>query len=209
MVVAAALLWAGLAGAIATTEGKKGLLQLGDPAPDFSLTDVVSGKTVSLMDFKGRKGFLVMIVCRHCPFVQHVKKELTKLAVNYAEKDIAIVAISANDPAGYPDDAPDKLKAMAVEEGWDFPLLFDESQAVAKAYTAVATPDFYLFDENRYLVYRGQLDDSRPGNDLPLTGGDLRAAIDALLAGEPLAAKQKPSSGCSIKWKEGGEPAYL
>ena len=182
------------------------MLALGTAAPDFQLKDVVSGKAVSLADFAGKKGLLVMFICRHCPYVQHVKKELARLGKDYFRQDVGIVAISSNDAQHYPDDAPGKLKEMAQEEGFTFPLCYDESQEVAKAYQAACTPDFFLFDRNRKLVYRGQLDDSRPGNNKPLTGRDLRAALDALLAGSPVGSDQKASIGCNIKWKPGNEP---
>jgi len=184
------------------------LLELGTKAPDFSLPDVVSGRTISPGTFAGKQALLVMFICRHCPYVVHVKEELARLGRDYAGKDIGIVAISANDAAGYPDDAPGPLAAMAKELGFTFPFCYDESQDVAKAYTAACTPDFFLFDAGRMLVYRGQLDDSRPGNGKPVTGKDLRAAIDAVLAGKPVSPSQRPSLGCNIKWKKGNEPAY-
>ena len=185
------------------------MLALGTQAPDFRLPDVMSGRTVSLADFSGAAALLVMFICRHCPYVQHVKEALARLGHDYAKQPVGIVAISSNDAANYPDDAPAKLKEMAVEEAFPFPLCYDETQAVAQAYTAACTPDFFLFDRDRRLVYRGQLDDSRPGNGKPLTGRDLRAAIDAVLAGRPVAAQQRPSVGCNIKWKKGNEPAYF
>lgn len=184
------------------------MLALGTQAPEFRLPDVVSSKTVSLATFAGKKTLLVMFICRHCPYVQHVKEELARLGRDYAKKDVGIVAISANDAANYPEDAPASLNAMAQEEGFAFPFCHDESQETAKAYTAACTPDFFLFDASRRLVYRGQLDDSRPGNGKPVTGKDLRAAIDAALAGKPVNPDQKPSIGCNIKWKQGLEPAY-
>ena len=184
------------------------MLALGTRAPDFDLPDVVSGRRVSLRTFAGKRALLVMFICRHCPYVQHVQAELSRLGRDYAEKDVGIVAISANDVAGYPDDAPDKLKAMAEGLEFLFPLCYDESQETAKAYTASCTPDFFLFDASRALVYRGQLDEARPGNNKPLTGKDLRAAIDAVLAGTPVSPDQKPSIGCNIKWKKGHEPDY-
>lgn len=193
----------------ATTEGRKGLLPLKAEAPDFKLTDVVTGKRVSRDDFRGQEAFLVMILCRHCPYVQHVKAGVAQLARDYAGKKIGIAAISANDPVSYVDDRPESLKEMAREAGFTFPFLFDETQEAAKAYTAVATPDFFLFDRTFRLVYRGQFDSSRPGSNLPVTGQDLRAAIDALLAAKPIPTTQKPSVGCSIKWKRGSEPAYF
>ena len=184
------------------------LLELGAPAPDFHLPDVVTGKTISLDTFAGRKALVVMFICRHCPYVVHVKEELARLGRDYAGQPAGIVAISANDAASYPMDAPASLKQMAEELGFQFPYCYDESQKTAKAYAAACTPDFYVFDENRKLVYRGQLDDSRPGNGVPVTGRDLRAAIDAVLAGRPVSSKQKPSIGCNIKWKPGNAPRY-
>jgi peroxiredoxin len=191
------------------------MLELGTPAPDFSLPDVASGKTVKLADFAEKKALLVMFVCAHCPYVVHVRPELTRLARDYADKSVGFVAITANDVVQYPQDAPQPCAAMAREAGWTFPFLFDESQAVAKAYTAACTPDFFLFDAARTLVYRGQLDSSRPGRgpDRPgagvLNGADIRTAIDAVLAGHPVNPQQMPSIGCNIKWKPGHEPAYF
>ncbi len=216
--VLAVVLLAAVAGPVsaATAEWKEGMLKQGDPAPDFRLTDVVTGKEVSRNDFAGGKGLLVIFICGHCPYVQHVKKELARLGRDYAPggvngaasssgshagKGIGIVAISANDPADYPEDSPERLKEMALEEGFAFPLLFDETQEVARAYTAVCTPDPFLFDAGLRLVYRGQLDEGRPGGK-PSDGKDLRAALDAVLAGRPVSQDQKPSVGCSIKWKE-------
>lgn len=184
------------------------MLPLGTQAPDFALPDAVSGNTISLSTFNGKQALLVMFICRHCPYVQHIKGELAKLGKDYAKSSAGMVAISANDAANYPDDAPPRLKAMAEELGFAFPFCHDESQATAKAYTAACTPDFFLFDADRTLVYRGQLDDSRPGNNKPVTGKDLRAAIDAVLAGQPVSSEQRPSIGCNIKWKKGNEPAY-
>jgi peroxiredoxin len=178
-------------------------------APEFTLNDVVSGKPVSLATFAAKKALLVMFICKHCPYVVHVKDELIKLTRDYADKDLAIVAISSNDAEQYPDDAPASLKEFAVSNKLSFPLLFDESQSVAKAYTAACTPDFFVFDVARRLVYRGQLDDSRPGNDRPLNGADLREALDAACAGEAVNEDQKPSVGCNIKWKPGNEPHYF
>ena len=185
------------------------MVKLGSPAPDFKLKDTVSGKEFSLPSFAAKKAFLVMFICRHCPYVQHIKTELTRLDKDYRQKDVAIVAISSNDAENYPDDAPAKLKELAKEEGWSFPFLYDESQEVAKKYTAACTPDLFLYGKDRKLVYRGQLDDSRPGNGKPLTGKDLRQAIDAVLAGKPAPEGQKPSIGCNIKWKKGNEPKYF
>lgn len=179
------------------------MLALGTPAPDFALPEVGSGETLSLANFAGKKGLLVMFICRHCPFVKHIQTELAQLGKDYQNTALGIVAISANDAEHYPDDAPAKLREMATELGFTFPFCYDESQAVAKAYTAACTPDFFLFGPDRTLVYRGQLDDSRPSNGLPVTGADLRAAIDALLHDQPLPTDQKPSIGCNIKWKPG------
>jgi peroxiredoxin len=184
------------------------MLELGTPAPDFQLPDVVSGSPISLATFSAKKALLVMFICRHCPFVQHVKKELARIGRDYADKNIGIVAISANDAAKHADDAPDRLKAMALELGFTFPFCYDESQETAKTYTAACTPDFFLFDADRKLVYRGQLDSSRPGNGVPVDGCDLRAAIDAVLADQPVNPDQKPSIGCNIKWKPSNEPDY-
>ncbi len=182
------------------------MLALGTAAPDFSLPDVKTGKTVSLKDFADKKALLVMFICRHCPYVQHIKDELSKLGRDYAGKDAALVGISSNDAANYPDDSPASLKAFAEEQKFAFPLLYDETQNLAKAYTAACTPDFFLLDKNRRLVYRGQLDESRPGNGKPVTGRDLRAALEAVVADKAVPAEQKPSIGCNIKWKKGNEP---
>jgi peroxiredoxin len=177
------------------------MLALGTPAPDFRMLDVVSGSTISLDTFAGKKALLVMFICRHCPFVLHVKNELVRLGKDYEGKAVGIVAVSSNDADTYPDDAPASLKEMALELGFRFPFCHDETQQVAKAYSAACTPDFFLFDEQRKLVYRGQLDGSRPGNSVPVTGRDLRAAIEAVLAGRSVDPKQTPSIGCNIKWK--------
>ena len=185
------------------------MLELGTLAPDFNLPDVVSGRAISLASFGDEKAVLVMFICRHCPFVKHVQDELARLGADYRGRGVGIVAISSNDAAGYPDDAPERLKQMAEELGFTFPFCFDETQEVAKAYTAACTPDFFLFDEARTLVYRGQLDDSRPDSGKPVTGRDLRAAIDAVLSDRPVGADQRPSIGCNIKWKAGNEPLYF
>jgi peroxiredoxin len=177
------------------------LLPLGTPAPPFSLRDVVSSNLYSLNSFAGKTALLVMFICRHCPYVQHVEYEISKLGQDYTDTGLGIIGISSNDPVQYPDDAPPRLKEMAERLRLPFPFCFDESQEVAKAYRAAYTPDFYLFNRERLLVYRGQLDDSRPGNNTPVTGRDLRAAIDATLAGKPIDSNQKASIGCSIKWK--------
>jgi len=185
------------------------MLPLGVSAPDFSLPDVVSGKIISLSTFANKKVLLVMFICRHCPYVQHVKKEIARIGRDYKDKGIGIIAISANDPISYPEDAPESLKEMAQELVFTFPFCFDETQETAKAYTAACTPDFFLFDKDLKLAYRGQLDASRPGNNLPTNGYDLRAAIDSVLNDKTVNPNQKPSSGCSIKWKLGNEPSYF
>jgi peroxiredoxin len=177
------------------------MLALGTLAPDFALTDVVTGKTVRRDDFRGNKALLALFICAHCPYVKHIEKSLGELSADYAGKDLAIVAISANDAVTHPADSPAGLKQQAATYGFKFPYLYDESQAVARAYKAACTPDPYLFDADFKLVYRGQYDASRPGNGIPVTGNDLRAAIDAVLAGKPVPADQKPSIGCNIKWK--------
>lgn len=173
------------------------------------MPDVVAGKTVSLKDFAARKVLLVMFICRHCPYVQHIKDELARLEEDYKDKEVGIVAISANDADTHPDDSPESLAEFAREMSFTFPLLYDATQEVAKSYTAACTPDFFVFDEKRKLAYRGQLDDSRPGSGTPVTGKDLRSAIDNLLAGKPVSPDQKPASGCNIKWRSGNEPDYF
>ena len=185
------------------------MFPLGTAAPSFALPDVVSGETISLETFADKKALLAMFLCRHCKYVQHVKLALTSLGQEYQGTEPGIVAISANDATAYAEDAPDSLKAMAAAESFTFPLCYDETQAVAKAYTAACTPDFFFFDQQRTLVYRGQLDASRPGNQIPVTGKDLRAAIEAVLADQPVNPVQKPSLGCNIKWKKGNEPSYF
>ncbi|MBL9031061.1 MAG: thioredoxin family protein [Phycisphaerae bacterium] len=188
------------------------MLPLGTPAPAFRLPDP-SGRVWSLDDFAGSRALLVMFLCNHCPFVKHVRAELARLGRDYAERGVGIVAISANDIEKYPDDSPAKMAEEARAAGYTFPYVFDETQEVAKAYRAACTPDFYVFDGARRLVYRGQLDDSRPpkggATPVPVTGADLRAALAAVLAGKPVAAKQMPSIGCNIKWKPGNEPDYF
>jgi peroxiredoxin len=184
------------------------MLALGTTAPDFALADVVSGRTVSLQDFDDQNALLVMFICRHCPYVAHVRPAIAALAREQIGSGLGIVAISANDPATYPEDAPEGLAAEVVEAGYTFPYLFDETQEVAKAYTAACTPDFFLFDRDRRLAYRGQFDSSRPRNGVPVTGEDLRAAIDAVLQERPVSADQRPSVGCSIKWRPGNEPDF-
>jgi peroxiredoxin len=177
------------------------MLELGTIAPDFALIDVTSGKTVRRNDFRGQKALLVLFICAHCPYVKHIEQSLGELSADYADKPIGIVAISANDVATHPADGPAGLKRQAEANGFKFHYLYDETQAVARAYKAACTPDPYLFDADFKLVYRGQYDASRPGNGVPVTGKDLRTAIDAVLAGKPVPADQKPSIGCNIKWK--------
>jgi peroxiredoxin len=185
------------------------MLPLGTVAPDFKLTDSVSGKTVSLGDFEDSPAMLVMFICNHCPYVQHVRGELARFGRDYQDRGLGIVAISSNDADEYPDDGPDAMRMEAKAQGYTFPYLYDEDQRVAAEYTAMCTPDFFLFDADRKLVYRGRLDESRPNNGVPLTGTDLRAAADAVLAGKPVSDEQWPSMGCSIKWKPGNTPAYF
>ena len=180
---------------------------LGTGAPPFGLPDVTTGEEVRLEGFAGRRALLVMFICRHCPYVAHVREGLAKMADDYADTDVAIVAISANDPNEYPEDAPESLAEEARSAGYRFPYLFDETQEVARAYGAACTPDFFLYGAERRLVYRGQFDASRPGNGIPVTGGDLRTAIDAVLERRPVPEDQRPSIGCSIKWRPGNEPA--
>jgi peroxiredoxin len=185
------------------------MMPLATPAPGFELPDTISGRTIRIQDFAGKRALLVIFLCNHCPYVVHVREGLAALGRDYEAKDVGIVAISANDPATHPDDAPQKLGSESKRFGYRFPVLFDESQDVAKAYRAACTPEFFLFDQKRALVYRGQLDGSRPGNAVPVTGADLRAALDAVLAGKPVAKDQKPSLGCNIKWRAGNEPDYF
>ena len=184
------------------------MLALGTKAPDFRLPDT-DGRAVALSDFAGKKALLVMFICNHCPFVKHVQAELARLGGECDGKGVGVVAISSNDVGQYPDDGPAAMKEEKARAGYVFPYLFDETQEVAKAYRAACTPDLFLFDAQQRLVYRGQLDDSRPGNGVPVTGKDLRAAIDAVLAGHPVDERQKASLGCNIKWKPGSEPDYF
>jgi len=184
------------------------MLPLGTTAPDFKLPDT-NGKTVSLADFKNAPALLVLFICNHCPYVKHIRAGLAQLARDYAPKGVAIVGINSNDVENYSDDSPARMKEEVKSAGYTFPYLYDESQAVAKAYRAACTPDIYLFDKNLKLVYRGQMDDSRPGNGIPVTGKDLRAALDAVVAGKPVSPSQKASMGCNIKWKAGNEPDYF
>ena len=177
------------------------MLELGSAAPDFSLRDVVTGNTIQLQDFAGQTGLLVMFICTHCPYVKHIEKSLAALGEDYGGK-IGIVAISSNDAAAYPEDGPEGLKEQAERLGFPFPYLYDESQSVARAYKAACTPDFFLFDSQMKLAYRGQFDASRPGNGVAVTGQNLRAAIDEVIAGQPVTQDQRPSIGCNIKWKQ-------
>lgn len=178
------------------------MLPLGTPAPNFELPDVVTARTVGLNQFADSKALLVMFICRHCPYVKHVQAELARVGRDYKDKPLGIVAISSNDAVTYPADSPGSLREMALELKFDFPFCYDEAQDVARAFTAVCTPDFFLFDRDRRLAYRGRLDGSRPGSELPVTGEDLRAAIDALLSGRPVNPVQRPSIGCNIKWRD-------
>ena len=185
------------------------MLPLGTEAPDFSLRDTVSGKELSLSDFSSRKGLLVMFICNHCPYVKHVRNELARIGADYAKRDIGIVAISANDVSEFPEDGPEAMRVEAKTYGYSFPYLYDADQTAARAYTAMCTPDFFLFGPDRKLVYRGRLDESRPQSGVPVTGKDLRAAIEAVLSDEPVSDEQYPSMGCSIKWKGGVAPAFV
>jgi peroxiredoxin len=185
------------------------MLTLGTRVPAFSLQNAEDGRTVSPEDYADSSALLVMFICNHCPFVKHVIDGVTKLAADYLPRDVGIIAINSNDRVGYPQDAPDNMKRLAEELGWGFPFVFDETQEVAKAFRAACTPDFFLFDAAGQLAYRGELDESRPGNGIPVTGSDLRAAIDAVLAGEPVGEDQKASIGCNIKWRPGNEPSYF
>jgi peroxiredoxin len=184
---------------VARTESA--MIPLGTSAPAFVLMDVTTDKSLSLQEVRGERGLLVMFLCRHCPFVKHLEQGIAQLGREYRAKGIGMVAISSNDAVAYPEDAPASLKEQAQELGFAFPYLYDETQDVARAYDAACTPDFFLFDKDLKLVYRGQFDDSRPGNSIPVTGQDLRAALEALLAGQPVSERQKPSLGCNIKWK--------
>lgn len=181
--------------------------KLGTPAPDFKLTNV-DGRLVGLSDFDNQP-LLVVFMCNHCPFVKHIADGLAQLGRDYLPRGVAFVGINSNDAAAHPQDSPEQMIHEAEQRGYPFPYLFDETQEVAKAYGAACTPDFFLYDKGHKLVYRGQLDPSRPGNGVPVTGKDLRAVLDALLAGQPLPEKQFPSIGCNIKWKEGAEPEYF
>jgi peroxiredoxin len=184
------------------------MLELGVRAPEFSLPDY-NGNIVSTSDYRDNKGLLVIFMCNHCPFVKHVRTELAKLRRDYQNLGLGIVGINSNDVEAYPADSPEKMKEEAQTYGYTFPYLYDETQDVAKAYKAACTPDFFLFDKDQLLVYRGQLDDSRPSNQIPVTGKDLRAAIDGMLNGHPINPEQKASIGCNIKWKPGNAPDYF
>ena len=177
------------------------MMPLGTPAPEFCLPDTVSGKEVCLSDARGEIATVVMFICNHCPFVKHIQDELVRLGQEYPARGVSLVAVSSNDAAQYPEDSPENMKALAGSLGYTFPYLYDETQQVARLYDAACTPDFYVFDQTLGCVYRGQLDDSRPGNDIPVTGESLRLAVDALLAGRSVDPEQKPSVGCNIKWK--------
>lgn len=184
------------------------MLPLGTPAPQFSLLNV-DGQAVSLTDFAGSPALLVMFICNHCPYVKHIAPALAKLGREYQQQGVAVVAINSNDATSYPDDGPEPMRREAQNRGYTFPYLCDETQAVAKAYGAACTPDFFLFGADRKLVYRGQLDSSRPGSNIPVTGADLTAAINAVLAGQPVPEQQRASLGCNIKWRPGQEPEYF
>lgn len=177
------------------------MLALGTTAPAFKLPDTVSGKTFSLDELKSDKATVIMFICNHCPYVKHVNAGLVKLANDYLAKGVKFIAISSNDVESHPEDSPERMKQVAAQLGYPFPYLFDETQEVAKQYDAACTPDFYIFDKHLKLAYRGQLDDSRPSNKVPLSGKDIRAALDAILAGQPVSPHQRPSIGCNIKWK--------
>jgi len=189
------------------------MLQLGTKAPEFSLPNI-DGSVVSLADFADKKGLLVVFMCNHCPFIKHLRTELSEFGNEYQDKGLGVIGISSNDVASHPDDSPEKMAEEAAEAGYRFAYVYDESQEVAKAYKAACTPDFFLFDSDMTLAYRGQFDGSRPGNDIPVTGADLRAACDQVLASEPVPVEQKPSIGCNIKWIAApeyftGEPAAV
>jgi len=177
------------------------MMPLGTPAPDFRLTDTISGKELCLQDVRGEAATVIMFICNHCPFVKHVQDELVRLGQEYPSRGVGLVAISSNDAVQYPEDSPENMKAVAISLGYAFPYLYDETQQIARSFDAACTPDFYVFDRSLECVYRGQLDDSRPGNGIPVTGEDIRRALDALLAGQSIEPDQKPSVGCNIKWK--------
>ncbi|MDP9495974.1 MAG: thioredoxin family protein [Actinomycetota bacterium] len=185
------------------------MLALGTEAPDFSLPDAVTGKTMSLADLADAPALLVMFICNHCPYVKHVRDELARFGREHQDSGLAIVAINSNDPQQHAEDSPEAMKVEAETYGYTFPYLFDTEQTAAAAFTAMCTPDFFLFDGDRRLVYRGQFDSARPSNEIPVTGNDLRAAANAVLAGDPVSEIQRPSMGCSIKWRSGNTPAYF
>ncbi|MEX1062828.1 MAG: thioredoxin family protein [Balneolaceae bacterium] len=185
------------------------MLELGTKAPDFSLPDSISSRQYTLSEFEGNAALLVMFICNHCPYVKHIRDGLIDYATTYMPKGVGVVAISSNDVNDYPEDSPEKMKEEAEKYGYPFPYLYDETQEVARAYRAACTPDFFLFDEKLRLAYRGQFDDSKPKNDKPVTGRDLREATDRVLAGEKVQGGQRPSIGCNIKWKKGNEPDYF
>jgi peroxiredoxin len=185
------------------------MLPLGTKAPGFRLLEPATGREVGLDDFKDARALLVMFICNHCPFVKHVRAGLAEVAAELQSQGVAVVGINSNDVQNYPDDSPERMVEEVRQAGYSFPYLLDETQEVAKSYRAACTPEFYLFDAARELVYRGQMDDSRPGNNIPVTGSDLKEAARRVLAGEPQAAEQKPGIGCNIKWKAGNEPDYF
>lgn len=185
------------------------MLPLGTVAPDFRLAEPATGRSVGRAEFAAAPVLVVAFICNHCPYVKHLRTALAEFGREARARGAAVVAINANDPVRYPADAPDRMVEEARAAGWTFPYLFDADQSVARAYQAACTPDFYVFDRDRRLVYRGQFDDSRPGNGKPVTGADLRAAMEALLAGQPVSARQIPSLGCNIKWRPGNEPDYF
>jgi len=185
------------------------MLPLGTEAPDFTLPDSVSGRNVSLSDFEDKAALLVIFMCNHCPFVKHVHDGMIELIEEYQARGVGVVAINSNDVLEYPEDGPEMMAEQARHHGYTFPYVLDETQEVARAYEAACTPDFFVFDRDRHLVYRGQMDNSRPGSNRPVTGSDLREALDAVLEGRPVSPIQKPSIGCNIKWKAGNEPSYF
>ncbi len=184
------------------------MLPLGTQSPDFTLTNT-DGQRVSLSDFRDKKALVIIFMCNHCPYVKHVAPELTRVSNEYMPKGVGFIGISSNDVVAHPEDSPERMKAEAAKQGYKFPYLYDADQSVAMAYNAACTPDIFVFDSAHRLVYRGQLDDSRPKSDKPLTGNDLRTALDCILAGKQISMEQRPSIGCNIKWKEGSEPAYF
>ncbi len=184
------------------------MLPLGTQAPDFTLTNT-DGLSVSLSDFRDKKALVIIFMCNHCPYVKHVAPELTRVSNEYMPKGVGFIGVSSNDVVAHPEDSPEMMKVEAAKQGYKFPYLYDADQSVAMAYNAACTPDIFVFDSSHRLVYRGQLDDSRPKSDKPLTGKDLRIALDCILAGKQVSNEQRPSIGCNIKWKEGSEPEYF